>query len=401
MTLLIVVWFVNPYVRAEEPAEGTSPAVLSEAPPAMEDSIPVDPASLPEGAIVDEHGQLLTSGALSPSEAIACQPTCMIDDFNLEYPMWYARGEASWLNRSSQGEVTTATVRLPNGLLGNNRISTEFDLEPGIRAFVGRNVWDGQTYIEFGYFGLNHWNISQVLTRDGQIGIIDTNVDLGFGLDLAPDNQRVDYGSDFHNAEANIRSYFNPNFAFIGGLRYIHLAERLVIFEDGVVNLTENNASVPFNYNAFRTTNVGNNWLGPHVGFDYFRAFTDDIRFRGLTRLGLGANFNESSIRQTREAISTVTQTPIRSSRGQFDEETAISTVLELSASLDVRLTRNVVLRGGYQFLWMYGIAVATEQSPNNILDPNGAQRQIENGADAIFFGPFAGLEISWGRVEY
>jgi hypothetical protein len=49
----------------------------------------------------------------------------------------------------------------------------------------------------------------------------------------------------------------------------------------------------------------------------------------------------------------------------------------------------------------MYGIAVATEQSPNNILDPNGAQRQIENGADAIFFGPFAGLEISWGRVEY
>lgn len=377
------------------------PMASDEVPPAEGEQMPAEIEPVEEHSTSDGAGILV----FDPESTDDQYPTCMIDDVNIDYPLWYVNADAIWLERTAQGHLTTATIRYPDGKLGNNRISSDgFDVASGMRVFAGRNIWDGMTFIEAGYYGLFNWNNLTPLGRtNGNFGIIETNVDLGFGLEaVEPDSQTVQYDSELHNAELNVRSYFSPNFAFIGGLRYVNLSEQFVIAERGLVTLEVNNVEVPGTYFATRDIVTENSVLAPQMGMDIFRNLTDDIRLGGMARLGFGFNFSESTARQVRDgqAIDPLNFT-VSDARVQYDDETAICGIVELGASAEIVLTRNVTLRGGYQFLWMHGVALATEQHVNLITDPNGPQRQIENGADLIFFGPFVGLEISWGHVDY
>ncbi len=374
----------------------------------MEEAVPEGAAPAAEPQVVPKEANGLPSDVIQPDQVMGeGYKTCFIEDFNVDYPLWYVRADGNWLNRTTSTELTTATVRAEDGTLGNNRIiSQEFDAAPGMRTFFGRNVWDGMTYIEMGYFGLNHWDELTELRNLNGVGIIRSNLDMGFGTTTNPDFQRVAYSSTIHNAELNIRSFFSPNFVFVGGLRYFNLNETLVINERGLVNLPLSaapaNSSVA--YNAWRNISTDNNLLGPQIGLDWAYEITDDIRINLLSRVGLCANFSQSTVRQQREGIEQLQGNVgqiIRDARVVNDEEVVIAGLLELHSSIDILLTRNILFRGGWQFMWVSGIAVAPEQHADPITNPNGLQRQIENGADSIFFGPFAGLEFYWGGVDY
>jgi hypothetical protein len=393
-------------VQAEDvdPAQGaTSPGtpIVEEVPPAASPSAAVEPQEV----VAEDAAPAIASEVIQPEEVIHDgYKTCFIEDFNFDYPMWYVRADGNWLNRTTQTETTTATVLFADGTVGNNRIiSQEFDAAPGMRAFFGRNIWDGMTYVEMGYFGLNHWDELTELNRVNGLGIIKSNLDLGFGTGTDPVFQRVAYSSTIHNAELNVRTFFSPRFAFVGGLRYFNLNETLVIGERGTVVTTipGTTSTGTFDYFNWRNVSTDNNILGPQAGLDWAYEITDDVRINLLSRAVLGANFSQSTVRQQRDAIDQINQIPIRDARVVNDEEAVICGMIELHSSLDVLLTRNILFRGGFQFLWVSGIAVAPEQHADAITNPNGVQRQIENGADAIFFGPFVGLEVYWGGVNY
>lgn len=389
-------------IRDAAPAESEELPTPVETYPVIEES-PAEEMEAPSESTPDGPEQVSTIVEPMEVEDAFQQPCCLIDDFNVAYPLWFVRGDLMYLNRTSDGNLTTATVRNGDGSLGNNRItSMPFGYEPGMRVFAGRNVWDGLTFIELGYFGLNHWSTTRGLTTES--GLVSSNLDMGFGTpgnsNVTTQTQGIQYSSTLHNVELNARSYFNPNFALITGLRFTNLSETLQIKETGIVQITSGNTANPFNYDARRVVQIQNCILGPQIGTDIFWEITDDIRVGGSNRFLLGANFTKSSIHQSRDAFNSTLDSRIQGSRAQYDEEAVITGVLDLQATFDVRLTKNIVFKGGYQFLWLYNAAVAPTQGVNDITIPNGPQRQIENHNSAIFFGPYAGLEVSWGRFD-
>jgi len=419
MALLIFVG--NARLHADDPpAEEVQPATITgkirEPAPTDTEQVPANVESSPvfEEAPAEEMTTTAEPAVQDPGVVSAIveplevedafqKPCCLIDDFNVAYPLWYVRGDVTYLNRTTNGALTTATVRNGDGSLGNNRItSMPYGYEPGMRVFAGRNVWDGLTFIEIGYFGINHWSTTRGLTTES--GLISSNLDMGFGAggnsNLTTQTQGIQYSSTLHNAELNARSYFSPNVAFIGGIRYTDLSEKLQIQETGIVRLTSGNTTLPYNYNARRLIQVENSILGPQIGSDIFWEITDDIRVGGANRFLLGVNFTQGTVHQSRDAFNSDINSRIQNSRAQYDNEAIITGLLDLQATVDVRLTKNIVLKGGYQFMWLYNVAVAPNQGVNDISVPNGPQRQIENGNSAIFFGPFAGLEVSWGRFD-
>ncbi|MBY0588888.1 BBP7 family outer membrane beta-barrel protein [bacterium] len=399
-----------------DPTEGaTLPGtpVIENGPPigSSETAVPSESAMAPaeSSAVPTEPGTLLPevpAEVIAPEEVIGQgYKTCFIEDFNFDYPAWYVRADGNYLNRTTEGQVTTATVRAPDGTIGNNRIiSQDFDWAPGMRAFFGRNIWDGMTYVEVGYFGLNHWERATELRNIDGVGIISSNLDLGFGTNTNPTYQRVAYSSTLHNAELNIRTFFSPRLAFVGGLRYFHLNEDLRIAEQGLVDTTlPSGAAGTVSYFNWRNVSTDNNLLGPQGGFDWACNITDDIRLNLLSRAAICANFSQSLVRQSRDGTEVgggAGGQVIRDGRIVEDNEVVVAGLIELHSSIDVLLTRNILFRGGWQFLWVNGIAVAPEQHADQITNPNGIQRQIENGASSIFFGPFVGLEVYWGAVN-
>jgi hypothetical protein len=332
-------------------------------------------------------------------------PGCTIGDFTFDFPKWYVRSDAMWLDRTRQGELTTATIREPNGGLGNYRIdASTFSITPGMRVFVGRNILDGMSYLELGYTGLFRWESERFLGVGTDFAIVDPNlnlglVDMGFSTNQDPERQFVGYSAFYNDGEINLRSFMSPNFAMIFGIRYIGMNEDLLIVESG----TTTTAQLPFAsfpYQASRDASVENGLLTAQMGADLYFDLFEDVRLNLLGKIGLAANFSKSIIRQAAQ-VSTVQGAAIAAdSRVQVDDETVLSGVLDAGAGLDVRLTRNLVLFGGYHFMCLHNVAVATEQVPNAITDPNGIQRQIENGATVFLYGPYVGLQISWGGVD-
>jgi hypothetical protein len=399
----------TPVVEVAPPSSGPPPVVAegeAVVPAETSGAVPSDGGTLiptETGTIMEES----PSGVIQPEEVVGNgYKTCFIEDFNFDYPAWYVRADGNLLSRTTQTQLTTATVRAEDGTIGNNRIiSQEFNWVPGMRAFAGRNIWDGMTYVEVGYFGLNHWDRETILQNIGGVGIIKTNIDTGFGTNTTPDFQRVAYSSNLHNAELNVRTFFSPRFAFVGGLRYLHLNEDLRIAERGQVDTTLPNGNAgTVQYFNWRNSSTDNNLLGPQAGLDWACEITDDIRLNLLSRLALCGNFSQSIVRQSREGTEItggVGGQVIRDGRIVEDNEVVFAGIIELHSSIDVLLTRNILFRGGFQFMWVNGIALAPEQQVDPITNPNGLQRQIENGADSIFFGPFVGLEVYWGGLNY
>lgn len=148
-------------IRDAAPAESEELPTPVETSPVIEES-PAEEMEAPSESTPDGPEQVSTIVEPMEVEDAFQQPCCLIDDFNVAYPLWFVRGDLMYLNRTSDGNLTTATVRNGDGSLGNNRItSMPFGYEPGMRVFAGRNVWDGLTFIELGYFGLNHWSTTR------------------------------------------------------------------------------------------------------------------------------------------------------------------------------------------------------------------------------------------------
>lgn len=390
----------NP-IAAPVPVAAPEP-IADETPLSSPSADEPDVELMPEQAIpTEEYIEPLEE---SESEATDSWPTCMIDDFTFDFPKWYLRSDALWYERTTQGELITATTRDDNGNLGNYRVgSNDFDLVPGMRVHVGRNFNDGMTYFEVGYTGPFQWKSDRFLGLDTDLFIISSNLDLGLiELDAndnrRPFNQFVAYRSNLNQGEINVRNYLSPCFAIAGGFRYMGLTEELIVAENGFT--TTGNGVFPALYNAKLDTAVENSILALQLGTDMYWEMTDDIRWNLVAMIGAAGNFTQATIRQTVDLESLVVSDLDGFARLQHDEEWALTGFVEFNVGLDIQLTRNIVVFGGYNFMWLANVAMATEQVPNAINDPNGVQRQIENGADLILFGPSVGFQISWGGVD-
>jgi hypothetical protein len=310
-------------------------------------------------------------------------------------PRWYLRGEVVWLSRNSPNDrnltsydnASNSTDRLNNRFILDTD-GLPFGLAPGMRVTVGHYLTD-QTAIEGAYYGANNWD-----QRTGTLDYPSANgqgpLSAYWGTGGGPfstsafsnSNQQIaDYHSSFESAEINVRQWVLPSMSVLAGFRYINVADQfqLTATNDG----TNVDAGQVGYYRTWTNNNLG--------GFQFGTEYTHDLYARWLffsAEGKAGAFLNWAD--QKNLLFNTGTTYDQRSSR-----ETQFAGMFDFSASLSALIGSHLTLRGGYTFLFLDGLALASDQLDTNPTMAS-ARNFLANKGSVVLQGPFVGAELAW-----
>lgn len=310
-------------------------------------------------------------------------------------PRWYFRGEALWLTRDNPNNRDLTFFFNPFSASSklNQRLILETDdfslgFVSGLRLTLGHYV-TRTTSIEAGYFGVGDWDKRQstpVFPSTNGLGPLFPYWTESFGpfdtSAFSGSNQQIAaYSSGFQSAEVGVRHWFTPNTSMLFGFRYVGITD---VFQLTALNDPQNSNAGDIGIYRTWTTN---NLFGGQIGTEY----SHELWFRWLYfslegKAGAFAN----AAKQSSLLFSTPTTDHEHSERGaQF------AGLTELSLTLTALLGNHISLRGGYTFLFVDGISLATDQLDTNPTMTNSQNFIAEKGSMRLH-GPFAGGEITW-----
>ena len=257
-----------------------------------------------------------------------------------------------------------------------------------MRITVGHYLTD-KTAIEGGFYGANDWDAS---TGTPQFPSVNGRGPLSpyWGTGGGPFNtsaftnsnqQLAAYSSSFDSGEINLRQWLLPSLSGLIGVRFINVTDQ---FE---LTATNNASNVNAGQVGTYSTWTNNNLAGVQTGAD----FTHDLYMRWLffsieAKTGVFLNFAE----QKNLLFDSATTYDQRSSR-----ETQFATMFDLSVALTALVSDHVTLRGGYTFLFLDGVALATDQLDTNPTMLNSRNSLADKGSLSLQ-GPFVGAEVAW-----
>ena len=193
--------------------------------------------------------------------------------------------------------------------------------------------------------------------------------------------QFATYQSSFNSGELNIRQWITPSMSALLGLRFINVGDQFQL------TATNNASNEDAGQVGFYRTWTDNNLLGLQFGTEYtHELFTRWLFFSIEGKAGAFLNFAD----QKNLLFDTGTTYDQRSSR-----ETQFSSMCDLSFSLTALVSNHLTLRGGYTFLFLDGVALATDQLDTNPTMNNSRGFIADNGTMTLQ-GPFVGAELAW-----
>jgi hypothetical protein len=287
-------------------------------------------------------------------------------------PCWVVTQEAVLLNRSAAGAQDLLFA--PTPILNVRDLA--FNFEGGPRMSVTRSL-KGCFGLELNYFGIDAWSSSAV--RNGNA--ISPLVIFPPGA-LVSTQFAVEYGSEFYSAEANLHYRWSECLDLAAGFRYSELQEDFNVVGQIVGPWT----AVP-RY----TTHTGNYLYGFQIGatarvFDRGPLLCVD----GFVKSGVFGN-------HARQETATVHNTGIPRSAGDGKNDAAF--LGEAGLTGVCRLGDHWAVRGGYQMMFIEGVALAPDQIPHTnfpILPVPGAEASLYMGSSLFYHGCHVGLEARW-----
>lgn len=283
-------------------------------------------------------------------------------------------------------DVTSAGIGGPI-VLSTDQL--DFDEASGFR-FSGMFQVTAGGSVEFTYYGTFHWHKSASVS-DPEGGLFSVISDYGQLVQFAElDNatfQRIDYSSTFDNFEINFRRrWVAPNCRYQGswlaGVRYFKLDE-----DFQYVSVATGTADFDVNTN--------NSLTGFQAGGDLWLCVVPGLRIGGEFKAGVFGNHASQGT------------TISASSLALPFEESVVSNDVAFVTNLDLlmlyRLNYNWTLRVGYQFLFVDGVALASENfnpTPPNIFVgvPGDVIRDpaINDNGNVFYHGLMLGAEFMW-----
>lgn len=259
---------------------------------------------------------------------------------------WYGRIELLTLARN----YTSPTQTILSGGGGTPLFTTDdigFKLAPGISTLLGHRI-DGDSAMEFVYFGANQWNLDRGFTIGNSL------------IDLS-------LRSQLHNAEINYLCDL-PNVSLLAGFRYLYWGEQLGIRDSSVGAVG---------------TNLSNNFTGGQLGLrgtSHWRG----LELEATGKAGLYGN-QATVLEGARNLAGTiVTSASVTNATMAF--------IGDLNFNAACPITRHCRLRAGYNLLYGSGLALAANQP--NFFAP-GPQRVRQDG-DVFLHGFNVGMEAIW-----
>lgn len=289
---------------------------------------------------------------------------CCQDSCRSCAPCWTFRGGTIFLERSNPSGTPLAFFFGAQPSL--NAGSFNFDTQTGWDIGAQRRLNDTHS-LDFRHFQVDGWNES-IASATAPSSLVTFQTALaGVGL---PHFVSASYGSLLRSAELNIRRDQNDCVTLLAGFRYLNLQESLFLAQTGYYS---------------HQVETYNHLYGAQIGAEVFLGSRGRFGVDGWAKAGIyGNNTRFDYELQNLQASSADS---IAAQRG------AASFVGDLGFSASYRLTPNVVLRGGYQLLWIDGVALAADQF-NPPASPGVAQ--VETRGDVFYHGALCGLEVTW-----
>ncbi len=291
---------------------------------------------------------------------------------------WYASADLIWMKRTEvHDNITNQTIFVDNTsgvvpvFLTSNTDFHDQD-RTGLRVTIGQQI-DPNAAFEVTYFGSRQWTKSSSLMGNNNLTIAGPVATVLNDFALA-DFVNADYESEMQNVEASYKEMLY-HFTVLMGFRYIKLDEQYTLAS------TDFNSGTS-NYIIQTRNDLYGGQVGMGVGWDLWKIHFDVF--------GKGGIYGNPS-RQAQQLRDNSNTTIIR----DFDSKSnTIALVAEISANGTLELTDWLLLRGGYQAIWIDGVALA----PGQIDLSNNASsgRVVRNGATIVVHGVNVGAEIHW-----
>lgn len=335
-------------------------------------------------------------------------------------PVWYVQAEGLALKRDASGDRTFAAfVRRVWSQRGSQWVYSDettpvlgtedlhFSFEAGGRVLLGRTLGDCGA-LEVSYFDLAHWD-QIAAVRDSTEFIAEVNgqgqplttypaslfspfSDFGkppiVGLDYN-ELACLSYASSLNNLEWNLRRwiYVDPDrvqaSVLVGG-RYMNVGERFSYY-------TESAVPAPAGATNRVTTTTGNSLIGVQVGamleFEVDPGWSIDCEVKG----GAFSNDAGQSTVYEHDGVAAYQGTH---GGGRDDKVSAFALDVRLTAT--VLITPRLTVRGGYQALWLDGLALASENFNRDVNVLIAGPPSLVDRGKVVYHGPHLGVSWVW-----
>jgi hypothetical protein len=299
--------------------------------------------------------------------------------------------EALFFKREDTGAGQPLTSQ---GIAGPIVLNTnQFDLNttPTFR-FTGMLQFRSMGNLEFTYYGLAYSQNQQqvndptnnLYSAFSQFG---TDPPGGFLEDSNAAYQRMEFGSTFHSFEANYRRHWQgPNCrlqgSYLMGARYFQLQESFDFVSVSTVNAGQMRSS----------TATGSNLTGAQVGGDVWVCIIPGLRAGFEGKAGLFGCRDSQTTRITATSLAV----PYVETAGSND----LAFLGDAAFYLTYRVNYQINLKFGYNFLYVDGVALATEnfnsRPPNAFVNGSNRVALLNDNGNLFYHGASVGLEYNW-----
>lgn len=313
------------------------------------------------GVSIHDEGMTYYDGASETEFMEAFDPTALPADCGYSCPpAWSAEVEAFYMNREGDDRFSLSTAFVLN----------DFDYEPGVRVSVHRHLdcldgWDVT------YAGGFNWIEQRQVNGAGLnsvLGVVAPVVDISTFNNATLHNQSLQ--SELHSIELTRKWYGWDVFAVGLGVRYLNVEEEYFFGTVGGGGLGT--------FDVETNNHLGGAQLSLELKIPINR-WTTTTRIKG----GLFANAADERM------------TLVNAGATQFansDDDLEFSALVEFGYFLRYRVSDNVSLTGGYEFWWLYGLALAPDQVPQFLSSRSGLN--IDSNGDTWYHGGTFGVEV-------
>ena len=298
---------------------------------------------------------------------------------NVSESLWEVGVGTAILTRGNLSGGPILVERFPNDgttLVNANQFGFDWAAGPDISAI--RRLKSGRFFdaVDFRFFDVQAISGSQFQQLAGTgVLLIRFPVDSGGSLPTSVlTSVASTYGTELYSFEANGRRRIaDTNAAWLVGFRWIQLNDVLSLQGPTSAN------------SPFWQWNTNNNLYGCQIGAYVPLIDTNRVVIACSPKAGIYGN-------QAANAWSNGNAGITNGRNSDFTNQIAFAGDLAVTASY--RISKRVAIQGGYQLLWLNGVAVGGDQP--TAIDSVGVATGINSGGSAFFHGALASLVIGF-----
>jgi len=288
-------------------------------------------------------------------------------------PSWVVRTDAVFLSRSTPTSAILVTDSfVPGGTVLLNANEFDFDTKAGWDIYLSRERVFGCWGIEVNYFNIDGWNASTSPITSAAGSVIQYVTPIG--NTFLPSTISGTYASQLYSVEMNARRQLRDWLTLLLGFRFIELDESgLTILQDigPGANL------------AVHSIKSQNSLPGFQIGWDGQIPVGQRLIFQTIGKAGIYGNRASNGVSVTQD---------LGPSFASAAKASPTAFVGELDFAVLYTVNDHLFVRAGYEFLWLDGVATASDQV--TVSDPANGVGGITCTNTVYYHGAFVGLEF-------